>query len=350
LIWPKNGARRDTVFAIFESFPQISKHIVSAEQFTKYIGSFIGKDFKAVVQLAPMLIYRILSIVDSTHDKNIYGRTWVAVSRLSKLAYSSPPYPFGFQQFIGDVEETVKEVLTCMEYFPSHKKKLKIHLLSHLSECIRSYGPLSLIDAERNESQNGTIRSMLVNSNRHSPSRDTARKFSLCQTVRHLANGGWILGTDSVAILPGHELSSLFEEPALKRFLKVNQPASRINPRLGDYYFFLCLDEKIIGRVVSKNATEKTCVLNVLDRSYAFDRFGNCGLVQTEREATARISSLLHRAHVMHDCSNDCRLAEEGEGGGPGGRVIFRHVEDGRFILNSFSFTADHEGKPDYYS
>jgi hypothetical protein len=95
--------------------------------------------------------------------------------------------------------------------------------------------------------------------------------------------------------------------------------------------------------MVSKDVTEKRCVLKVLDRTNQFDRFGNCELAQTQREISIEINCILNRAHILHNCSGDCRITGDRD------NFTFSHSQDGKFILNSFSFSADHEGDPNHY-
>ena len=44
--WKENGRRRTMVGIVMNDFPQIGKHIVSSGQFTHFIGSMNGKDFR----------------------------------------------------------------------------------------------------------------------------------------------------------------------------------------------------------------------------------------------------------------------------------------------------------------
>jgi hypothetical protein len=116
-----------------------------------------------------------------------------------------------------------------------------------------------------------------------------------------------------------------------------------LNPRVDHFYFILYNGEKVIGRIISKNAIDNSLAFNILDRTDNYDRFGNVELNMTEEVKTTQVALVLHQGHIIHNCSNECRITGQGEN-----RVI-THADDGRYILNSFSFTADHKGDPGYY-
>lgn len=68
--------------------------------------------------------------------------------------------------------------------------KPKFHILLHLTEHIRRFGPAILFATEAFESFNALIRAKSVHSNRHAPSRDIALAFAQGNRVRHLLSGG----------------------------------------------------------------------------------------------------------------------------------------------------------------
>lgn len=68
--------------------------------------------------------------------------------------------------------------------------KAKFHILLHILEHIRRFGPAILFATESFESFNALIRNASVFSNRQAPSRDIARTFSAASRLRHLMSGG----------------------------------------------------------------------------------------------------------------------------------------------------------------
>lgn len=75
--------------------------------------------------------------------------------------------------------------------------KPKFHILVHLPDHIRRFGPAMLFATEAFESFNAIIRAKSVHSNRHAPSRDIGNAFAQGNRVRHLLSGGLFLLKDS---------------------------------------------------------------------------------------------------------------------------------------------------------
>lgn len=71
--------------------------------------------------------------------------------------------------------------------------KPKFHMLSHLPDSIRRFGPANLFATEKFESYNGVIRNSSIHSNRQSPGRDLANSFSYYQLFRSLVSGTKLL-------------------------------------------------------------------------------------------------------------------------------------------------------------
>lgn len=69
--------------------------------------------------------------------------------------------------------------------------KPKFHIILHLVEHIRRFGPAGLFATEGFESFNAVIRAKSVHSNRQAPSRDIARAFAQGNRIRHLLSGGF---------------------------------------------------------------------------------------------------------------------------------------------------------------
>jgi hypothetical protein len=68
--------------------------------------------------------------------------------------------------------------------------KPKFHILVHLPDHIRRFGPAILFATEAFESFNAVIRAKSIHSNRQAPSRDIARAFAQGNRIRHLVSGG----------------------------------------------------------------------------------------------------------------------------------------------------------------
>ncbi|KAJ3924741.1 MAG: hypothetical protein NXY57DRAFT_877711, partial [Lentinula lateritia] len=71
--------------------------------------------------------------------------------------------------------------------------KPKFHILVHLPDHIRRFGPAILFATEVFESYNTVIRAKSIHSNRLAPSRDIAWAFSKQNRIRHMLSGGLFL-------------------------------------------------------------------------------------------------------------------------------------------------------------
>ncbi|KAG8695014.1 hypothetical protein FRC09_009442, partial [Ceratobasidium sp. 395] len=152
----------------------------------QYAGSLTGRDFRAILQIGPLVLYGLL-------PDHVY-EAWLALSRLGPLA---------FQQEIDDIDDYALRLTSAIDalleatarWTPQWFNKPKFHVLLHLPQHIRRFGPAVLFATETFESYNFVIRLRSVHSNRHAPSHDISRAFSQLQSVRHLISGGWVTHT-----------------------------------------------------------------------------------------------------------------------------------------------------------
>ncbi len=79
---------------------------------------------------------------------------------------------------------------TC-ELTPRWFNKPKFHIILHLPEHIRRFGPPMLFATEGFESFNAVIRAHSIHSNHQAPSRDIALGMAHHNRVRHLLSGGY---------------------------------------------------------------------------------------------------------------------------------------------------------------
>lgn len=89
------------------------------------------------------------------------------------------------------LDHEIRHFLLCAGRWTVHwYNKPKFHILLHLTEHIRHFGPAILFATEAFESFNAIICAKSVHSNRHAPSRDIARAFAQGNRIRHLLSGG----------------------------------------------------------------------------------------------------------------------------------------------------------------
>ncbi|VDC01359.1 unnamed protein product [Peniophora sp. CBMAI 1063] len=147
----------------------------------QYAGSLTGRDFRALAQAAPFVLYDLTS--DECYD------AWVALCRLIPLIWQ--PEIVDLDAHLSEMEEAIDYFLLCTaKWTPRWFNKPKFHLLRHLPAHIRRFGPAILFATEAFEAFNAVIRAQSVHSNRHAPSRDIARGLAQCNRVRHIFSGG----------------------------------------------------------------------------------------------------------------------------------------------------------------
>ncbi|KAJ7498183.1 hypothetical protein B0H11DRAFT_2383263 [Mycena galericulata] len=143
----------------------------------QYSGSLTGRDFRAIAQAAPFVVYDMVS-ADCL-------ATWVALSKLIPLVWQ--PTIKNLDDHVALLTTEINHFLTCAGRWTTRWfNKPKFHILLHLPEHIRRFGPAILFATEAFESFNAIIRAKSVHSNRHAPSRDIARAFAQGNRIRHL--------------------------------------------------------------------------------------------------------------------------------------------------------------------
>lgn len=150
----------------------------------QYSGSLTGRDFRALAQSAPFVIYDMVS-------KDCL-ETWVALSKLIPLIWQ--PKIDNIDTHLALLTREVNYFLCCTARWTNRWfNKPKFHILLHLMEHIKHFGPAILFATEAFESFNAIIHAKSVHSNRHAPSRDIAQVFAQGNRVRHLLSGGRFL-------------------------------------------------------------------------------------------------------------------------------------------------------------
>lgn len=82
---------------------------------------------------------------------------------------------------------------------PRWFNKPKFHIVMHLPDHVRRFGPAILFATEGFESFNAVIRAQSVHSSHHAPSHDIARGFAHLNRTRHLLSGGYVYLQDENA-------------------------------------------------------------------------------------------------------------------------------------------------------
>ncbi|KAI0363137.1 hypothetical protein BV20DRAFT_958926, partial [Pilatotrama ljubarskyi] len=173
---------------------------LSGETLVSYAGSLTGRDFRAISQVAPFVLYDMV-------PQPCY-QAWQALSALVPLIW---------QPEIDDLDDHLERLQAAIDYFldctarwtPRWFNKPKFHVLRHLVDHIRRFGPAVLFATEGFESFNAIIRSKSIHSNHQAPSRDIARAFARVNRIRHLLCGGvFIPHTDHLSLATSADTGS----------------------------------------------------------------------------------------------------------------------------------------------
>ena len=171
---------------------------LAGQTLVQYSGSLTGRDFRAIAQAAPFVAYDLVS-EDCLN-------TWVALSRLIPLIWQpeiedidahcvslhSYVIIISYSAIQVLLDREIEHFLLCAARWTIRWfNKPKFHILLHLTEHIRRFGPAILFATEAFESFNAIIRAKSVHSNRHAPSRDIALAFAQSNRIRHLLSGGY---------------------------------------------------------------------------------------------------------------------------------------------------------------
>ncbi|KAI9602047.1 hypothetical protein KEM48_000993 [Puccinia striiformis f. sp. tritici PST-130] len=150
---------------------------------TTHAGSLIGKEFKIFLQSAPFLLFPYM-------DQNERS-LWHSLSLLCSYAFQT--HIDNMETFITELEKHIANFLYwIMRSSSQWTNKPKFHIIVHLPESIRRFGPAPLFSTEKFESYNGVLRNASIHSNRLAPGRDIAIKFADYLSLRFLASGGRI--------------------------------------------------------------------------------------------------------------------------------------------------------------
>ncbi|KAI8996109.1 hypothetical protein BC832DRAFT_520421, partial [Gaertneriomyces semiglobifer] len=155
------------------------------QQLVQYCKSLQGKDRRAFVQVAVFAFQGLLA------QKWLIA--WQYLATVAALLFTRriehlDIYLDTLQRALNAMIASICDV--DVQWLSSHAK---FHILLHVEENIRQFGPAVLYMSEKFESFNKVMRNHAVHTNRHGPSVDIARRFARHNTVRHLFSGGMFL-------------------------------------------------------------------------------------------------------------------------------------------------------------
>ncbi|KAI0821964.1 hypothetical protein BC628DRAFT_708876 [Trametes gibbosa] len=97
--------------------------------------------------------------------------------------------------------------------------KLKLHILLHILEDVRTHGPGILNSTEVFEAFNAVFRGSSIFSNHLAPSRDIADSSAVLESYKHIVSGGWWTSPDGTHLRAGYKVRRYFLDPQVTRQL-----------------------------------------------------------------------------------------------------------------------------------
>ncbi|KAG2750187.1 hypothetical protein P692DRAFT_201906126 [Suillus brevipes Sb2] len=136
----------------------------------QYAGSLVGRDFRAIAQVAPFVLHDL--VPTECYD------AWVALSNLIPLIWQSEIK--NSTEHLHNLTTSINNFLACTaRWTPRWFNKPKFHILLHVIDHIRRFGPAALFATEAFESFNAVIH--------------IARSFAHGSRIRHILSGARIL-------------------------------------------------------------------------------------------------------------------------------------------------------------
>lgn len=167
-----SAKERDAVWGRWRSFNKSGLKIppIQPKTMINHFLSLTGKDFCVVLQAAPFIFFQC-GLTPQEQE------AWTALTHLA---------PYIFQTEITDMKAYLKKLIQHIDIFLKSILKLsaqwcnkpKFHMLIHLCESIKRFGPACLVATETFEGFNGNTRYSSIHSNHLSPGKDIANLFN----------------------------------------------------------------------------------------------------------------------------------------------------------------------------
>ncbi|KAJ6549107.1 hypothetical protein DFH09DRAFT_1262788 [Mycena vulgaris] len=150
----------------------------------QYKKSLIGKHYKALQQLS------VFQLDDKLCSPALF-ELWKANGVLGALLWY--PEIRDMDQYLADLTIAIDNVLDRWAVVDSTRitVKYKLHVLPHIPEAVRRFGPSTLFATEIFECWNTVFRLCSVLSNHQAPSLDIATTLADMERFKHQVSGGW---------------------------------------------------------------------------------------------------------------------------------------------------------------
>ncbi|KAF6765746.1 hypothetical protein DFP72DRAFT_798276 [Ephemerocybe angulata] len=207
----------------------LSSPPIRAVYMMQYRNNLIGKNFKTLMQT---IAFHARDITTPKQFSLIKS-----VGELGALLWI--PEIEDMEVYLEDLTIAIGNVLDAFSDIQPSKilQKMKIHILTHLPQDIRRFGPAIRYSTEVFECFNAIFRLCSVLSNHQAPSRDIARQFASMDRLKHLISGGFWKTDDGEWVQAGQSvLDVLKSDSTVQRHIGWVPPRP-IQPGKCSFYF-----------------------------------------------------------------------------------------------------------------
>ncbi|KAJ6605732.1 hypothetical protein B0H10DRAFT_2195453 [Mycena sp. CBHHK59/15] len=204
--WDKSKGDKFAVRLQSSSTNGLNLASVRGRYIVKYKNGLIGKHFKILQQLG------IFHLHDDLCSNNLFN-LWKASGELGALLWY--PEIRNLEEYLADLQICIDNVLDLWALIDPARivTKYKLHVLPHLPDDIRRFGPAILYATEGFECWNAIFRLCSVLSNHQAPSRDIGVTLADMERFKHQASGGWWKPEGSQDyVQAGHEVTSFLQK------------------------------------------------------------------------------------------------------------------------------------------
>ncbi|TPX56628.1 hypothetical protein PhCBS80983_g04399 [Powellomyces hirtus] len=221
--------------------------------FVTYVGSLIGRDFKAFIQAGVFIFHGLIA--------DDVMAMWEKLAVLSVLVYENQI--LNLDAYCDQLEAATDTFFAAVASFSIRLfKKTKYHIFRHLVQDVRRFGLPCHYHTETSERFNHAIRSQSVHSNRQAPSLDIASGFSLLATMRHVVSGGILLApVEPLELIHASEaITCLAGDPTVRALFGIQPKASAFVLHEG---MFVLLQDRRLARIAVQTKAELEVAWNM---------------------------------------------------------------------------------------
>jgi hypothetical protein len=271
----------------------------------EHVGSLIGRDFKFLLQVLPVLLNEFND--DGDNAVRALGKPFVKLGILSSMLFIRRVHK-NLNNYIAAVNIAVTELIdSLVEYDEvagtSFNTSPKVHALRHIAEDIDRHSCALNYETERDEQFNKFIRQYLHFTNLHNTSRDLGFKFGRYYMINHMLDGGsWVYNGTRHYV--GEEIVQFMEDnPNFREsflgdcdiFSDNNSPNCKIKEGFSAVFSLIQDDENrqfFVGKVAKRE--NNLCVIQ-----YDFAGRNSDGHI---------LATATDVVHMASDCKTECVL------------------------------------------